>query len=364
VQKKFSDIWKIYPENALRGRTWHWWWWLFFFDNPDDLEYPKQLMILWGTRNCKKVKINEFLWEPKVPPEVEEGRAKFESVVASWYYDGKKMYEPFILCNGETETEWSEDQGSIKMENAEGRYMFYGRDADIRLKAENPDIAIDLRITKWLNELSTLVPSGKVFLGSLNMGYTMLKYRALSASGRIRRCGEVVDVKGRAYFQKVRISSITPSWYWATLQWDTGAYMQYTIYTVGVPMLRQGYAHRSGMNWGEKAVSKSINFYDPYEKKEYKIKNLQITKRYENDLPIFSISGKENGIEVSADLASYSRCCWNIRQPMVWPFWLGIFYNEYPARVLRFRFKNGSREYLKDDLGNCFCNCEHTWGAI
>jgi hypothetical protein len=65
-----------------------------------------------------------------------------------------------------------------------------------------------------------------------------------------------------------------------------------------------------------------------------------------------------------AEIATYGRCCWNITQPFIWPFWLGIFYNEYPARMLNFRFRNGSRKLDMNDLGRCFCNCEHSWGTV
>ena len=72
MHKIFNDIWKVYPENMLKNRTWHWWWWLHFFENPDNPEFPKQLMVLWGTRNCKKVRVDDFYWEPRIPMETME----------------------------------------------------------------------------------------------------------------------------------------------------------------------------------------------------------------------------------------------------------------------------------------------------
>jgi len=50
MHKVFNDIWKIYPKNMLKNRTWHWWW-IQFFENPDNPEFLRQLMLLWGTRN-------------------------------------------------------------------------------------------------------------------------------------------------------------------------------------------------------------------------------------------------------------------------------------------------------------------------
>jgi hypothetical protein len=361
--RTFADLWKLYSEHALPGRTWHWWWWLFFFENPERPDYPQQLMILWGTRNCRKVRINDFQWNPRIIPEVTDGRARFESVVASWYCDGAKMHDPFIIENGPTETKWTDDYGSILMESTRGRYWFGGRDSDFKLTVENPEVGLDLRMEPWTDYMRKLVLTGRHLVGK-QMGYSLLKYRGMLASGTMRHNGKEFNVNGRAYFQKVWISSITPCWYWAAAQWDSGAYMQYFLPHVGVPMLRQAYSHKSAMDWGKKMVSPTLNFFDPFENKQYIMKDVRVRKRYENDLPIFTVHARADDSELMAEMATYGRCCWNITQPFIWPFWLGIFYNEYPARMIDFRFRSGGRKLEMKDLGRCFCNCEHTWGTV
>jgi len=362
MHKVFSDIWKIYPENMFRSRTWHWWWWLYFFENPDNLERPKQLMVLWGTRNCRKVRVNDYYWEPRIPMEIKEDRTAFESMVASWYYDGNKMHDPFVLDHGKTETEWDEHSGRIRMESDEGVYSFGGSPTDFWLNINNDKIGIELSMKRWNDMMGKLMPTGKSFIG--NMGYSMLKYRALLASGKIR-VGEIeTPVKGRSYFQKVRIASITPCWYWATVQWDNGAYLQYFLPHIGLSMLRRSISHESLMDWGEKMVSKTLNFYDPEERKEYFMKDIRVTKRYENELPIFSVKALSDEGELRIEMAAYARCCWNISQPLIGPIWHGIFYNEYPARVTDFEFKSGTRRVSNDDFGKSYCNCEHTWGTV
>jgi hypothetical protein len=67
--------------------------------------------------------------------------------------------------------------------------------------------------------------------------------------------------------------------------------------------------------------------------------------------------------ELSIEMATYARCCWNISQPLMGPIWHGMFYNEYPGRVTDFEFKSGIRGVGKDDFGKSYCNCEHTWGT-
>jgi hypothetical protein len=215
---------------------------------------------------------------------------------------------------------------------------------------------------RWNDAMAELMPTGKNFIG--NMGYSMLKYRALSSSGKIRLDETETPVTGRSYFQKVRISSITPCWYWGTVQWDNGAYLQYFLPHIGIPMLRHSRSHESTMDWGERMVSKTLNFYDPAEGKEHIMENIKITKHYENDLPIFTVNASSPQAELSIEMETYARCCWNISQPLLGPLWHGIFYNEYPARVRNFEFKSGSRNTNNDDFGKSYCNCEHTWGSV
>jgi len=362
MHKDFSDIWKVYLENMLKNRTWHWWWWIHFFENPDNPEFPKQLMVLWVTKNIRKVRVNDSYWVLHKPMEIKENRAAFESIFASWYFDGNKMHDPLVLDHGMTETGWDDNSGRIRMEGDDGVYSFGGSPSDFRLDLNSEKVGVELSMQRWNGVMAELVPTGKNFIG--NMGYSMLKYRGLLSSGKIR-VGEIeTSVKGRSYFQKVRISSITPCWYWGTVQWDNGAYLQYFLPHLGIPMLRRSISHESLMDWGEKMISKTLNFYDPTEGKEYSMKDVRIAKRYENDLPIFSVDASSDGCELSIEIATYARCCWNISQPLIGPTWQGIFYNEYPARVTDFKFKSGNRRLSNDDFGKSYCNCEHTWGTM
>ena len=362
MHKVFEDIWRIYPENMLKNRTWHWWWWIHFFENPDAPEFPKQLMILWGTRNCSKVRVNDYRWNPTTPVEINGKHSTFESMVASWYYDGKRMHDPLLLDHGKTETERDDNSGKIRTEGRKGTYSYGGSSADFWLKIDTDDVGIDLSMHRWKDVMAELVPTGKDFVG--NLGYSMLKYRGLSTSGRIRVGDTETPVYGRSYFQKVRISSITPCWYWGTVQWNNGAYLQYFLPHVGIPMFRHSISHESTMDWGERMISKTLNFYDPEEGREYFMEDVKLTKRYENGLPIFDVSASYGDSELSIEMATYARCCWNISQPLIGPIWSGIFYNEYPATVREFKFKSSNRSASNDDFGKSYCNCEHTWGLV
>jgi len=199
----------------LKNRTWHWWWWIHFFENPESSNHPQQLMILWGTRNCRKVYVNDYRWEQTIPMEVKGSHSVFESMVASWYYDGRRMHEPLLLDHGKTETQGDKHSGSIRMEGHRGVYSYGGRYADFWLKIDTDNVAVDLSMNRWKAAMAELVATGGSYVG--NLGYSMLKYRGLSSSGKIRVGDHETTVNGRSYFQKVRISSITPCWYWGTV---------------------------------------------------------------------------------------------------------------------------------------------------
>lgn len=358
----FSDLWKVYPEHSLKNRTWHWWWWLYFLENPERPDFPKQLMVLWGTRNCRKVRVNDYLWAPRLPMEVAGDHATFECMVASWYYDGEKMHDPLIIDHGPTETIWDDQSGRIRLQGADGSYSFGGSPADLWMNIESKKVGIELSMRRWTDPLAELIPTGKEFFR--DMGYSMLKYRALTSAGKIRVGNSESQVKGRSYFQKVRISSLTPCWYWGTVQWDNGAYLQYFLPRAGLPMLRHSLSHESMIDWGEKTISKTLNFFDPGSGRDHLMNNVEITKRYDNDLPIFTVTASGNGSELSIEMATHARCCWNISQPLIGPIWQGIFYNEYPATVTDFKFKSGNRQVIGNDFGKSYCNCEDTWGTI
>jgi len=111
-------------------------------------------------------------------------------------------------------------------------------------------------------------------------------------------------------------------------------------------------------------ISRTLNFYDPEGEKDYYFEDVKLTKHYENGLPIFNVTASSQEAELSIEMAAYARCVWKISQPLIGPIWSWIFYNEYPATVTSFQFKNESRTANNHDFGESYCNCEHTWGLV
>ncbi len=140
-----------------------------------------------GHQKLQKGSRGRFLLGAKNSNGDGENRATFESMVASWYYDGKKMHDPFILDKGKTETEWNDVSGRIRMESDGGVYSFGGSAVDFQLDVKTEKVGIELSMQRWNDMMSELVPTGRSYG---NMGYSMLKYRGLLSSGRIR-VGEI-----------------------------------------------------------------------------------------------------------------------------------------------------------------------------
>jgi hypothetical protein len=130
-------------------------------------------------------------------------------------------------------------------------------------------------------------------------------------------------------------------------------------------MLRRTERHGSRLDWGERILSKGLIFVDGSDGGTRRVKNLRMRKAYANDLPTFTLTGDDGGASVRMVMESYARAYWRIEQP-----WLGVltsrlFYNEYPAILREFEFREGTRRTSLPDLGAWVAgNCEHAWGMV
>ena len=87
-----GKIFNIKNESMPRG-AWWWWFWLFFFNNPKNPAKPRQLMILWSTKNEREVDCNNLKINIKLPID----KKNLNGAVAAWYFDGEKMHHNFLL---------------------------------------------------------------------------------------------------------------------------------------------------------------------------------------------------------------------------------------------------------------------------
>lgn len=358
---KSQEILDIDLNEQVRNRTWWWWWWIFFFNENDSSQEKKQLMVLWGTRNCRKLRVDGLDWQRECEITRSLNKADFYGLCTSWFFDGKRMIDPLFIAKGRISSRWSGDSGEMALQDG-GSHTFRCSRENYRIHIDRNDVKVDIQVSPWTAYLWRLVRTGKRYFGKL--GYSMLKIRGSKAHGTVTLGESSEELTGTCYFQKVRINSPTSPWYWGIFHSRNGSYIDYFIPHIGPPMIRRHRSHSSRLDWGEIPLSNSWQYYDGETKKLYRIRKVQIEKTYKNDLPIFSIHGREGARSLSMRIRTYARACWRVEQPLLRFSSTILHYNEYPARVEEFEFKEGRKETTLDDLGPTIGNCEHSWGIV
>ena len=357
----WAEVFDADPTHQLPHRTWWWWWFIFFFRNRENPARTKQMVLLWGTRNCRRLVINGHAWEHRQDDLVRTDHAiDCAGVAAGWWYDGTTMHDPLFVDDGPLHGEW-DGGGLLALDNG-NRYAFDATKTPQRVVVRRPGLEIALDVHPWTEYLSQIVPTGKRYLSHL--GYQMHKIRGVRVSGSIDFGGRSEALEGSAYFQKVRINSPTSPWYWGVFHARDGSYLDFFMPHLGPQALRRTARHDSPWDWGERYLSNSFQFYEAGTGELHKIKDVEIAKDYVDDLPVFRIDGEMAGKRVAMEMTTYARATWVIRQPVWGPITNVLHYNEYPANVTRFEFSDGRRRATLDDIGPVVGNCEHSWGLV
>ena len=355
----WAEVFDVDPAHALPNRTWWWWWFLFFFRNENDPRRTKQMVLLWGTRNCRSLVINDHAWRPEREILRTATSVDCDGMAAGWYYDGATMHDPLFVDDGPLHMDRHE-AGHLSLEN-ENAYAFDAGTPQV-VSVRRPGADIRLEVSPWTDYLSQVVPTGKTYL--YHLGYRMHKVRGARVRGSVEVMGHREEVEGTAYFQKVRINSPTSPWYWGVFHTRNGSYLDYFLPHLGPPSLRRTASHRSPFDWGELPLSRSFQFYEADTGEMHKIRGVRMTKRYVEELPLFRLVGEANGKSIDLETTAYARAYWEIRQPFLGPITNVLYYNEYPANVTAFEFRDHGRRVSLEDLGPIVGNCEHAWGLV
>src|SRR3990170_352960 len=359
----WAQVLDVDTDHVVRNRTWWWWWLLFFFRNPRDPERWRQLVLLWGTRNCRRLVVNGHEWRNDGAFARSPGGLDIDGMFAGWYFDGERMHDPIFLDDGPIALRHDTGRGSLRLAEGEREYAFNVSQDPYRVLAVDGKNTVDLRIAPWFPHLDGLLPTGKQYMW--NLGYKMYKIRGRTARGKVTVDGRTDEVEGTVYFQNVRINSPTSPWYWSAWHSENGSYIDYFMPHIGPPAMRRTERHASRLDWGERNLSRGLIFVDGRDGKTRRVKNLQMRKSYRDDLPTFTLTGDDGDTAVRMVMETYSRAYWKIEQP-----WLGVltsrlYYNEYPAILREFEFREGTKRTTLADLGSWTAgNCEHAWGMV
>ena len=323
--EKVFDI----EKEPMPGGAWWWWFWLFFFDNPRDPNKPRQLMILWSTKNVKEIKCNSLDIKLKFPID----KKNLDGAVAAWYFDGEKMHHDFLL--EQCHLKVVEDGIST---DSKTPTSFTIRDIVNRVRiGDEFDFVAEAK-----GKHDFLKPSyhANNFIGS--KGYAITKVNHLDLKGYVG--GK--PIKGTAYFQRVFVNAPAIPWYWGIFHFANGAVLTYT--------------NQMAL---KKAIKKQIVFFDGNERHE--IKDITV-KRIGGAIPEFKVSGETNGAKARFTVSAYSHSSWTFRKKSLGMFPNKLVYNEYPATITDFEFinKKTGKTLTSKELGKAVGNAEHTTGYL
>ena len=324
----FIDLKSVFKVRRLHmyKEAWWYWFWLFFFENPENPEKPKQLMILWSSKNEDNVKCNGLNFKLKDPL----NKNILKGAVASWYFDGKKMHKNFILerCNIKfSNSSLSTDSCIQTLFKVNGKNCTIKMGNDVELFAEE-------KLKPTVDALA-LKKSSKI---------TAIDARRFSVKGKA--FGK--RVKGTAFFECVFCSLPIPSWYWGIFHFKNGATLNYFY-----PYF---FNERLGVG--------TMLFND--KGKTYVFRGLKIKETISRGLPSFKVSGKNKNQTINFNVKTYSHAQWLIekRHLKIIPF--ALFYNEFPSIITNFTLEEKVSKKKTDlkSLGDAVGNTDHTKGML
>jgi hypothetical protein len=330
IQERIFNV----SREPLRKGAWWWWFWLFFFDNPKNPEKPRQLMILWSTKQDKKIACNKKMLVLDHSISQKSAGKRWDGAVAAWYFDGEEMHHNFVL----DQTPLILEKNGVLTENPDTGFVKLGNWYKVSI---GKDMEFNLKMSER-NEFTQPQYKANEYLGG-RYNYKIIKMNKLDLAGKVD--GE--EVTGSAYFQRVFVNAPAVPWYWGVFHFDDGSMLTYMRAYLGV---------------FRKAIRKHISFYHNgilHEFKDIKV------KRVGKKQPVFYINGENEKERVSYEVHSYEHSSWTFDKPFLgWTHTL--VYNEYPANVRNFRLENKETGEIlsQEKLGKAIGNAEHTIGFL
>jgi hypothetical protein len=389
-------MWELDTSQMVRNFTWWWWWWIVFLDPPAKDLNPRQLMILWSTKNCDRIWVNDHHWRRKERIAETDDGYRFHGMTAAWYYDGEHMHDPLVLEDNQFRVlrkgPKREAEGQLLPRSSHDLSLSGKRDS-YRLNIVNDEVDFRFKFTPLNEFMTTHRYHANKYTGK--WGYNIHKIYGMKADARLGVTGEgdpsgrpgyhpirpgagkgkTEKAEGTAYFQKLMVNAPAVPWMWGIFHMDDGSFLDYMVPHIGMPMFRRSPGARSPLDRGAARLSQKMVFYDAQRDETHQLTRIKIRRTYhkgpghgnkEEPLPTFHVTASDpSGKELSLELRSYSRAYWRFQQP-----WLGFiptvfYYNEYPVHMTGFRYKDGTGHLIsRDRWKKVHGNCEYSWGLL
>lgn len=329
----YENIFQVDEEDMRRKGNWLWWWWIFYYRQPK--KTPKQLMVLWSTKNEKHINCNgldvhlrnEFIQR-------DDDSLDLDGVVAAWYYDGKQMHDNYLL----DQTPIIVDEGGLhthlpntSFQKSKDGFKVYLRDVefDVYNISKSGFYAPEYKESK--------------FPGGSSYGIHKITRADFKSD----------DGSGTAYFQRVRVNAPAPPWYWGVYHFDGGQAVHYYLPHVGKTIITDK-AEPSFVI----PIKQEFEFYDG--KRVHRNKQVSVKRDGDEAKPRFIVESSGPAGKGRAVINAYAKSAWRFNK--------GAFnrftYNEYPSLLEEFSFKCPSGEWTTEDLGVGYGNAEHSTGLL
>ena len=370
---------------------WDWWWWLLILNHPERPEECRQLMVLWSTKETPLIDVSGREWIPEGKPNYDsEGGFSLSGMIAAWWFDGDRMWEPLTLRNRKmavipaNHNLWPDeviksgagaliplDDDDLSMgmrSDASSFWLNLSSDKDMKNDGAPSKFSFD--ITPWNKPLSTAQRFYKNYANGI--GYDILRLQGSKVKGEVD--GEKHE--GTAYFQKVRVQAPSIPWYWGMLHFDDGSYLDWFI-----PHLSFSVTSSNSRPWalrdiGKLAVSTSGVFHDVERKRTEKFNQVRLTnypsnlreggfgKWPEAPLPKFNIEMWNGRTRIRLEVQAISRAHWSFNQPTRGGMVSHLTYNEYPLKVQKICIDDEKGQRRKSNWNRISGNAEHSWGLL
>ena len=385
-----SKMWSIGHMPPKQGLTWDWWWWLVMLRNPDNPDQSKQLMTLWSTKDTPYIEVDNHPWIPEGTPNTDsDGGMILAGMVAAWYFDGEKMWDPIVLkstkmlaLNSEHKL-WSGERSkgdgaiipicekdlSMGLENS-CKSFWLKLESDDEFVEKGAPKKFDLKFEPWNKAVSTVKNAHKKY--SAEMGYDILRIHGALASGKID--GE--KVSGTAYFQKVCVQAPSPPWYWGMLHFSDGSYLDWFVPHIATSLAMSTDKPWSSLDSEIIPLSTGGLFHDIKNDRTEVFSNVKVKKtrgiELEDknsdhpyaELPHFEIEMWNSRTTIVVGVQAISRAKWNFDQPTRGGIISHLTYNEYPLKVTGLAIDDSKGIRTKNDWEWITGNAEHSWGLL
>ena len=330
-------------------------------------------MILWSTKDCRSITMSGYQWNRGHRPRFDSG-VTMDGIVASWWWDGNTMHEPWRFGEGRMHVEGGE-QPIVAPLWSEAPVVGYDTDLN-RFWIDVPNsknngggpASAQFSIEPFPETEHVITHHNNLFTET--MGYDIHRLRR----ARVRGIVDDTERTGTAYLQKVTVDAPPVPWFWGLIHLKDGSYIDWFMPHLGGSAMR-----RSSKPWsmlgraGHVALRPSGLFIDESKerKQRFSIVDVKVEPSERQDLSrdgaplprfiVYLVSGR---VRICIRAAALSRAAWVFNQQTVADLTSHLTYNEYPLSIEHIIIEDevGLRKLGASDVIGA--NAEHAWGWL